>query len=108
MGGEVSGGRRSMGREHRLSRDPRLREKGGRRPARVSPAVSARSASGSASGAVRFAPGTAVTLAGIDVGEDYLDLAFIRAGDDALTLHRVPLAGIEGEGDAVGALMRRL
>src|SRR5580704_6238753 len=95
-----------MGREYRLSRDPRLREKGGRRPARVSPALPVDGSSVLARGGdfrpasvrtLHVASGTALTIAGVDVGEDYLDIALLKPNSRYLKLTQVPVAGIDLE-----------
>jgi Protein of unknown function (DUF429) len=90
-----------MGREYRLSRDPRLRQESRRRPARVSPALSG--------GIVRFTPSRRpVTLVGIDVGEDYLDLALVNSWRHSLELRRVALLGIEVSPGGIAGLSIRL
>ncbi|HEX4208844.1 MAG TPA: DUF429 domain-containing protein, partial [Candidatus Binataceae bacterium] len=58
-------------------------------------------------GSIGLTPSTGVTIAGIDVGEDYLDLALIEPGH-AFSLARVALAGIEAERDPLAALAKRL
>jgi len=75
-----------MGREHRLSRNPRLREEGDRRPAGVSAALRKR--------VVPFRIRARQPIAGIDVGEDFLDLAIL---DEArsIRLCRVEISSCE-------------
>src|SRR5277367_2290973 len=84
-----------MGREHSVPRNSRLREKGHRRNARVSHFVFG--------GAGRH--GVLITrrkiilrnsapIAGLDVGEDYLDLAVLSGDRAALSYHRITLAGL--------------
>src|SRR5262249_40160993 len=74
-----------MGREYRLSRDARLRKEGDRWPPRIPAAVSR-------SGRItRFAFGSAQRVAGIDVGEDYLDVALLDGEANSLRLARVPI-----------------
>ncbi len=93
---EISRGRRPVGREHRLPRNPRLREESDRRAARVSPDLSA--------ALHRLSVGHDTTIAGIDVGEDFLDLAILVSGKSELRLARTALRGISG--DTPGAVAR--
>src|SRR6266436_1351469 len=86
---EISRGRRPVGREHRLPRNPRLREESDRRAARVSPDLSA--------ALHRLSVGHDTTIAGIDVGEDFLDLAILVSGKSELRLARTALRGISGD-----------
>ena len=127
-----------MGREYRLSRDARLREEGDRRPARVPLDLRGRrdddtaghvargsitvaragddrsSATDAAASAVRAARVTVARrfdgpIVGIDVGEDYLDLATVDAAAEQLRLVRVAVTGVDrGAGGAIGELRRRL
>jgi hypothetical protein len=60
-------------------------------------------------GIVHFVPGRRpITVAGLDVGEDYLDLALIDPRRRHLELRRVALAGIEMAPNAIVALSIRL
>src|SRR5260370_22402845 len=93
---EISRGRRPVGRGHRLPRNPRLREESDRRAARVSPDLSA--------ALHRLSVGHDTTIAGIDVGEDFLDLAILVSGKSELRLARTALRGISG--DTPGAVAR--
>src|SRR6516225_4536950 len=74
-----------MGRKYRLSRDARLREEGDRWPPLVPAAVSLPGR------ITRYAIGSAQPVAGIDVGEDYLDVAMLDGGAKSLRLARVPI-----------------
>jgi hypothetical protein len=94
-----------VGREYRLSRDARLREEGDRRDARIRIALRRQIHPVDLS--------SAGAIAGIDVGEDYLDIALIQPGDAAaLNLSRVDLRGIhasrDAPGSAIGELARRI
>src|SRR5215469_5125186 len=75
-----------MGREYRFSRNPRLRQESYRRNARVSPAirVSVRS----------FDLNPHAVVAGVDVGEDFLDIATLAPESHHLSLTRVNLRNI--------------
>src|SRR5215472_12242491 len=74
-----------MGREYRLSRDARLRQEGDRWPPRIPAAVSLPGR------ITRYAFGSAQPVAGIDVGEDYLDVALLDGEAKSLRLARVPV-----------------
>src|ERR1700737_3956432 len=91
---EISRGRRPVGREHRLPRNPRLREESDRRPAGISTDIPA--------ALRRLSVGRDTTIAGIDVGEDFLALAILVSEKSELRLARIALRGISG--DAPGAL----
>src|SRR6266851_6345609 len=86
---EISRGRRPVGREHRLPRNPRLREERDRRAAGISPDLPA--------ALRRLSVGRDTTIAGIDVGEDFLDLAILVSGKSELRLARIALRGISGD-----------
>src|SRR5260370_41523043 len=86
---EISRGRRPVGREHRLPRNPRLREESDRRAAGISPDLPA--------ALCRLSVGRDTTIAGIDVGEDFLDLAILVSGKSELRLARIALRGISGD-----------
>ena len=75
-----------MGREYRFSRDPRLRQEGYRRNARVSAAIRV-----SVSG---FELNPHAVVAGVDVGEDFLDIATLAPESHHLSLTRVNLRDI--------------
>src|SRR5215472_132449 len=74
-----------MGREYRLSRDARLREEGDRWPPPVPAAVPVPGR------IIGYAIGAAQPVAGIDVGEDYLDVAMLDGVAKSLRLARVPI-----------------
>jgi hypothetical protein len=75
-----------MGREYRLSRDPRLRQESDRRNARVSAAIRV---------SVRgFELDPHAVVAGVDVGEDFLDIATLAPESHHLSLTRVNLRDI--------------
>src|SRR5437762_14194494 len=77
-----------MGREYRLSRDPRLRQEGDRRDARIRFALP---------GALRrIELDPRATILGIDVGEDFLDLASVERDSRKVALARVDLRKIIG------------
>src|SRR6266851_6300779 len=86
---EISRGRRPVGREHRLPRNPRLREESDRWAAGISPDLPA--------ALRRLSDGHDTTIAGIDVGEDFLDLAILVSGKSELRLARTALRGISGD-----------
>src|SRR5260370_40721232 len=92
---EISRARRPVGREHRLPRTPRLREESDRWAARVSPDLPA--------ALRRLSVGRDTTIAGIDVGEDFLDLAILLSGKSELRLARIALRGISGDTPRAGA-----
>src|ERR1700730_6732931 len=91
---EISRGRRPVGREHRLPRNPRLREESDRRPAGISPDIPA--------ALRRLSVGRDTTIAGIDVGEDFLDLAILVSGKSELRLARTALHGISADTPGAG------
>src|SRR5215469_7469069 len=74
-----------MGREYRLSRDARLREEGNRWPPPIPAAVPLPGR------VARYAIDSAQPIAGIDVGEDYLDLALLDGRAKSLRLARIPI-----------------
>jgi hypothetical protein len=78
-----------MGREYWLSRDPRLRQESYRGDARVPPTLrlSVR----------RFHLHTNAVVAGIDVGEDFLDIATLAHQNPRLKLTRIDLRDISSE-----------
>ena len=93
-----------MGREHRLPGDARICEEGDRRDARVSVALP-----NAAAGIISACAATRriqldrdATIAGIDVGEDFLDLALLPPLRRSLLLARVDLRGIGREADGRG------
>src|SRR5260370_16653434 len=86
---EISRGRRPVGREHRLPRNPRVREEGDRGVGGIAHDLR---------GALRrLSVGRDTTIAGIDVGEDFLDLAILVSGKSELRLARIALRGISGD-----------
>src|SRR5438876_6988112 len=96
-----------MGREYRLSRNPRLRKEGDRRHARISPAlqVSVRH--------ISLDPRAAI--AGIDVGEDFLDIAVLTTEQKRLSFTRLDLRSIglvesetSPESEAIARMAKRL
>src|SRR5690242_18052758 len=77
-----------MGRKYRLSRDPRLCQESHRRNARVSTAIRV---------PVRpFHLDPRAVIAGIDVGEDFLDIAIVKPERQHINLTRVDLRRIGG------------
>src|SRR5260370_40835766 len=92
---EISRGRRPVGREHRLPRNPRLREESDRRAAGISPHLPA--------ALCRLSVGRDTTIPGIDVGEDFLDLAVLVSGKSELRLEHIALRGISGDTAGAGA-----
>src|SRR5215469_149278 len=74
-----------MGREYRVSRDARLREEGNRWPPPIPAAVSLPGR------ITRYAIGSAQRVAGVDVGEDYLDVALLDGEAKSLRPARIPL-----------------
>src|SRR5215472_6183759 len=128
---EVSGRRRSVGREYRLSRDARLRQARDRRTPGVPDALSGADgverggaaaelksflAAGSPNPAartpappaalVRLSANPSTTYVGIDVGEDFLDLAIVNPRARSLRFARVALTGLSGQSSV--ALARRI
>src|ERR1700736_5281734 len=86
---EISWGRRPVGREHPIPRNPRLREESDRRPAGISPDIPA--------ALRRLSVGRDTTIAGIDVGADFLDVAILVSGKSELRLARAALRGISAD-----------
>jgi len=87
-----------MGREYRLSRDARLREEGHGRQTRVYDALSIR---------VRR-PTHRATVVGVDVGEDFLDLAIVKPSKRSLDFERIALTALDTPIVAnLAALIRR-
>src|SRR5690348_10084833 len=98
---EISRGRRPVGREHRLPRNPRLREESDRRAARIPPDIPA--------ALHRLSVGRDTAIAGIDVGEDFLDIAILVSGKSELRLTRITLRGIsEDTPGAIAQLAARI
>src|SRR5215471_8668991 len=75
-----------MGREYRLSRNARLRQESYRRNAGVSPAIRV--------SVHRFQLNPRAVVAGVDVGEDFLDIATLAPESHHLSLTRVNLRNI--------------
>src|SRR5579885_1925881 len=98
MDAEVSRGRRRMGREHRISRDARVREESDRRPPRISVALPPR--------ILRYRIGRGRAIAGIDVGEDFIDLAIVKGGANRIRYARVAMPA--GGADPIGQLAARI